>query len=38
MVNLIVPPCFVTEVPELGRPTLGRVGDTLRQEDIANKL
>jgi len=38
VVNLIVQPCFVTEVPGLGRPTLGRGEDTLREEDIANKL
>jgi len=38
MVDLIVQPCFVTEVRELARPTLGKREDTRGKKGIANRL
>ena len=38
VVDLMVQPCFVTEVRELARPTLGKREDTRGKEGIANRL
>jgi len=38
MVDLIVQPCFVTEVRELARPTLGTRENTRGKKGIANRL
>ena len=37
-VNLMVQPCFATEIRELVRPTLGKEEGSQGNESIANKL
>ena len=36
-INLMVQPCFATEVPELAKHTLGKRG-YLREKSIANRM